>query len=85
MAEGVAARRARVEAVACLAGIAPWKRARVKSMFRNRHGPVFRNGARGAVRAARARGGAIACWASRVPEGLEEAAASAHGRWSGGI
>lgn len=70
-------RRARVEDVACLAGIAPWKRARLKTMFRNSHGPVFRNRARGAVDAARSRGGAIACWASRVPEGLEKAAASA--------
>lgn len=77
MAADPTEQRARVEAVACLAGIAPWKRKRIGRMFRNAHGPVFRNRARGAVHAASARGGAIACWASRVPEGLEEAAAHA--------
>jgi len=77
MAAAPTEQRPRVEAIACLAGIAPWKRKRLKTVFRNGHGPVFRNRARGAVAAASARGGAIACWASRVPEGLEEAAARA--------
>lgn len=66
---------ARVAGIACLAGIAPWKRKRLRAMFSNAHGPVFRNGAEAAVRAARRRGGGVACWASRVPAGLEAAAA----------
>ena len=44
-------------------------------MFRNRHGPLFRTGARAAVRVAERHGGCIACWASRAPDGLVEAAA----------
>jgi len=56
--------------IVCLAGIAPWKRARLRKMFRNNHGPLFRNGARTAVSVAKRHGGGIACWASRVPDGL---------------
>lgn len=67
----------RVEEIACLAGIAPWKRKRLAAMFCNAHGPVFANTAAKAVKAARARGGAIACWASRIPAGLEEQAGEA--------
>lgn len=67
----------RVEGIACLAGIARWKRRRLAAMFCNPHGPRFANSAAGAVRLARARGGAIACWASRVPPGLEARAAEA--------
>lgn len=44
-------------------------------MFRNAHGPRFARDAAGAVRMAR--GAAIACWASRVPPGLEAEAAAA--------
>lgn len=70
-------RLARTESIACLTGIAPWKRARLRDFFRNRHGPLLRNGARAAVRAACRHKGGIACWASRVPAGLEALAAEA--------
>lgn len=51
--------RARAEEVAALAGIARWKRARVKAFFPN---AVFRD---------TPGEGPIACWASRVPAALE--------------
>nr|WP_257215073.1 hypothetical protein [Sphingomonas sp. R-74633] len=46
-------------------------------MLCNAHGPVFANTAHQAVQTARGRGGAIACWASRAPAGLEAEAAAA--------
>ncbi len=67
----------RVENIACLAGIARWKRKRLAVMLCNAHGPIFANSAASAVRIAKARSGAIACWASRVPAGLEVQAAEA--------
>lgn len=63
--------RARVAEIACLTGIAPWKRGRTRAMFRNLHGPILRNRAEAAVRVAKRHGGAVACWASRIPRGLE--------------
>jgi capsular polysaccharide export protein len=60
--------------IACLTGIAPWKRSRVRAMFAlGREVPHARS-AKEALRLARARGGAIAGWASRLPAGLAEAA-----------
>ncbi|MDG2533788.1 hypothetical protein P6144_09035 [Sphingomonas sp. HITSZ_GF] len=67
----------RAQGIACLAGIAPWKRKRLAAMLCNAHPPIFANTATRAVKAARARGGAIACWASRVPAGLEAQAVEA--------
>lgn len=67
----------RVAQIACLTGIARWKRKRLAAMLCNSHGPVFANTAKHAVATAKARGGAIACWASRVPPGLEAQAAAA--------
>ncbi|CAN5279932.1 hypothetical protein BH10PSE14_BH10PSE14_20070 [soil metagenome] len=61
--------------IACLAGITPWKRARLRAFFSSK--PPIRNRAKAAVAIARARGGAVACWASRVPPGLNECAAAA--------
>lgn len=68
---------ARIDGIACLVGIAPWKRRRLRAMFRNAHGPVFRRTVDAAIRTAQQRGGAIACWASRMPDGLEAAATRA--------
>ncbi|MCC6924645.1 hypothetical protein [Novosphingobium sp.] len=68
---------ARLEQIACLAGIAPWKRKRVRAMLSaGRELPHART-ARQAVDLALERGGAIACWASRQPAGLAELAAQA--------
>lgn len=68
---------AQPEGLACLIGIAPWKRRRVATMLRNSHGPaIARNPAR-AVAIAQERGGAIGCWATRIPAGLEGAARAA--------
>lgn len=66
-----------VDAIACLVGIAPWKRRRMRSMLRNSHGPVFAQAPERAVAIARAQGGAIGCWATRTPPGLERAARDA--------
>ncbi len=57
-----------------MTGIARWKRARVGAMLGS---PPYRATARAAVALARARGGAVAVWASRMPVGLEAAAAAA--------
>lgn len=46
-------------------------------MFANRHGPPFARSAAQAVRLARRNGGAIACWESRKPAGLDRFAADA--------
>lgn len=61
--------------IACLTGITPWKRARLRSFFPGR--PPIRNRAASAVAVARRRGGAIACWASRAPANLHAHAATA--------
>lgn len=68
---------ARLDAIACLAGIAPWKRTRVRAMLsRGDKLPMARDAAH-AVELAAKRGGAIACWASRYPVGLVDLAAAA--------
>lgn len=68
---------ARHDQIACLIGIAPWKRRRIATMLRNAHGPAFARDPARAVAMARARGGAIGCWATRTPPGLERAAREA--------
>ena len=68
---------AQPEGLACLIGIAPWKRRRIATMLRNRHGPAIARDPARAVAIARERGGAIGCWATRVPPGLEDAAEDA--------
>lgn len=69
---------ARPEEIACLTGIAPWKRRRVAAMLCNPHGPVVERDPMRAVATARAKGGALACWATRVPPGLKGAARAAN-------
>ena len=66
--------------IAVCVGMSFWKRRRVADFLHSTAGvPVFRRTAKGAVAAAsrgpRAEPGAIAVWASRMPEGLAEAAA----------
>jgi capsular polysaccharide export protein len=57
-------------------GMSFWKRRRVADFLRSASGaPVFRRSAAGALAASR--GKAVACWASRMPAGLEEAAKAA--------
>lgn len=57
-------------------GMSFWKRRRVADFLRSAAGdPVFRKGTRAAVAASR--GKAIACWTSRMPPGLAEAAKAA--------
>jgi capsular polysaccharide export protein len=57
-------------------GMSFWKRRRVGDFLTSVDGrPRFRRTAAGAIAAARARPGAIAVWASRMPAGLAEAAA----------
>ncbi len=64
--------------IACCVGMSIWKRRRIGDFFRvGDRPPAFRRGARGAVRAAQARGGAIAVWSTRMPPGLERLAAAA--------
>ncbi|WP_066660560.1 MULTISPECIES: capsular polysaccharide export protein, LipB/KpsS family [unclassified Sphingomonas] len=46
-------------------------------MLRNAHGPAIARDPARAVAIARQRGGAIGCWATRVPPGLEQAARAA--------
>jgi capsular polysaccharide export protein len=62
-------------AIAVCVGMSFWKRRRVADFFRSTAGaPPFRRTVRGALAAARRRpGGAVAVWASRVPDGLAEA------------
>ena len=61
--------------IACLVGIAPWKRRRLRAMLALGHEVPHARSTEAALRHARRRGGAIAGWASRLPEGLAEAAA----------
>lgn len=67
-------RPAAITGIGCLTGIARWKRKRVRAML---GGPPVRDSADAAVRLAARRGGAVACWASRVPDGLPARAANA--------
>lgn len=68
---------ARPDGLACLIGIAPWKRRRVRTMLPNPHGPACVSDPARAVDIARKRGGAVGCWATRTPPGLERAAQDA--------
>jgi capsular polysaccharide export protein len=68
--------------IAVCVGMSFWKRRRIADFVRSSSGaPVFRRTVTGAMEAARAHhgaeSGAIAGWASRLPEGLAEAAARA--------
>ncbi|HZK91349.1 MAG TPA: hypothetical protein VFC56_14485 [Stellaceae bacterium] len=66
------------EIAVCL-GMSWWKRRRIAEFLASATGrPVFRRTISGAIIAAKARGGAIAVWATREPRGLAEAAAT-HG------
>lgn len=60
--------------IACLVGIAPWKRKRLRALLGiDSRVPTVSSTAR-ALRIAARRGGAIAGWASRLPDGLVAAA-----------
>lgn len=63
-------------AIACLVGISPWKRKRIRQLLNAPHVPLARTAAE-AVKIALQHGGAIAGWATRLPAGLEEMAARA--------
>jgi capsular polysaccharide export protein len=64
--------------VAAVAGVPGWKRSRVMAMLSaDGHVPAFRRSAAAAVRAAEARGGAVAFWASKPPPGLPSLAEAA--------
>lgn len=66
-----------IAGIGCLTGIAPWKRRRIVQLLQNRHGPPHARTAREAVRIARRNGGAVACWASRMPADLPRLARAA--------
>lgn len=66
-----------LEEIACLAGIAPWKRGRVTAMLSGSARLQHARDAAQAVALAGRRGGAVACWASRQPAGLTGLAAAA--------
>jgi capsular polysaccharide export protein len=66
-----------VDGIGCLTGIDPWKRERMRRLCANRHGPPIALTARKAVALAKANGGAVACWASRVAPELPELAREA--------
>src|SRR5207247_2031862 len=63
--------------IAVCVGMSFWKRRRIADFVRSSAGvPVFRRTAAAAIAAARSRSGAIAGWASRLPDGLAETAAA---------
>jgi capsule polysaccharide export protein KpsC/LpsZ len=64
------------QGIACLAGIAPWKRKRVRQLLGDPSLPTARN-AKHAIQLAKSCNGAVACWASRIPNGLLTLAESA--------
>lgn len=66
-----------VEGIGCLTGIDPWKRERMRRFCANRHGPPIALTPRKAVALAKANGGAVACWASRVAPELPAMARAA--------
>lgn len=68
---------ARLEEIACLAGIAPWKRQRVTAMLSASDKLPHARDAAQAVALAAKQGGAVACWNSRQPKGLAKLAAQA--------
>jgi capsular polysaccharide export protein len=64
--------------IAVCSGITLWKRRRIGQLLdHGSGGPVFRHTARAALAAAKSRGGGIAVWSSRMPDGLETRAAAA--------
>ncbi len=67
--------RQRLPKIACVAGISFWKKRRIADFLGG--APVYARTASAAVRAAQRRGGGIAVWPSRAPEGLDAAAAKA--------
>ncbi len=62
--------------IACLVGIAPWKRHRIRQLLGTPDIPMARTATQ-AVEIAQKNGGAIAGWATRLPDGLPEKAAAA--------
>ncbi len=62
--------------IACLVGIAPWKRARIRQLLDAPEVPLAANAAE-AVAIAKKRDGAVAGWATRLPRGLPEMAREA--------
>ena len=62
--------------IACLVGIAPWKRARIRQLLDTPDVPLAANAAE-AIAIAKKRNGAIAGWATRLPQGLPEMAGEA--------
>lgn len=64
-----------IEEIACLTGIAAWKRQRVRAMVAP--GVPSIASAKSAVRTALRNRGAVAAWASRIPQGLEALTAEA--------
>ncbi len=63
--------------IAVCLGMSWWKRRRIADFLATASGrPVFRRTVAGALRAATARGGAIAVWATREPPGLAARAAA---------
>lgn len=63
--------------VSCCVGVSFWKRLRMSEILGGRGAPVFKRSAQSAVAVARRRGGAIAVWASRVPDRLDSLAQEA--------
>jgi capsular polysaccharide export protein len=68
--------RADPKRIACLTGISPWKRERIKQLLGRPDVPVIGDAAR-AVGYAASHGGIIAYWASRMPASLENLAEKA--------
>jgi capsule polysaccharide export protein KpsC/LpsZ len=62
--------------IACLVGIAPWKRQRIRHLLGAPDTPMAGTAAQ-AIDIAQKRGGAIAGWATRLPDGLPEKAEAA--------
>lgn len=60
--------------IACLVGIAPWKRERVRQILGSGLALPVTDNVESAIRMARSSGGAIAGWASRWPAGMVERA-----------
>ena len=69
-------RAAHGDRIACLTGIAPWKRGRIAAMLAPGRRLAYRADAAVAVETAARHGGALACWATRVPPDLPELALS---------
>lgn len=63
--------------IGCLTGIAPWKRSRIAAMLADPNRPPHRSNAAKAVRLAKRNGGAVVCWATRIPSRLEQLAGDA--------